>query len=273
MSLRQSVRYLLLGLALTRHGPFVQIAVAYSVPALLAAGLVAMTEPGEGWRSPVLFVLQSITTVVAPVVFMMAVSAAYGGERVTVWQVTRRALPWLPRYLWTNAHTSLIFWVPVAAMLALRSLGDPQDATLAAWWAVLAGAAIFLHSRTVLAPFLAVHGNLPGTMAAWESWRLSRQHLGTVVGTLLVSSLPAALPLSCAAAALVTGIVPWPGDPEMLPQFTGVALQLVRLTLVPACYLLYRDVWCGDAARAMEMPGSLRAVMAVGTRLAAAIPR
>lgn len=271
--LTQSLRYLVLGLELTRRGPFAQIAVIYSIPALLAAGLVAVTGPGETWRSPVLFVLQSITTVFAPVVFMMAVSAAYAGEQLSVAQLSRRALPWVPRYLWTNVHTSLVFWVPVGTLLLARSLMDLQEPALSVWWAVLGLAALFLHSRTVLAPFFAVHSDLPGTTAAWESWRASRRHLGVVVTTLVVSSLPASLPIGLGASMLVSGAVPWPGDPEMLPQFTGVALQVVRLTLVPAFYMLYQDIGDDGAAEAGELPAPLRAVMALGTRCLEALPR
>lgn len=271
--LGQSFRYLILGLGLTRRGPFAQIALVYSVPALLAAGLVAITGPGDSWRSPVLFALQSITTVFAPVVFMMAVSAAYTGEQTSVAQLTRRALPWLPRYLWTNVHTSMVFWVPVGALLLVRNLLDLQEPALSIWWAVLGVAALLLHSRTVLAPFFAVHGDLPGTRAAWESWRVSRRHLGVVVTTLVVSSLPASLLICLAAGLFVTGPVPWPGDPEMLPQLTGIALQLVRLTLVPAFYMLYQDIGHDVVAEAGELPVPLRAVMAVSARCLEAFPR
>ncbi len=254
---------------------FIQIAALFSIPALVAAGLVAATGQGETWQAPVLFLLQSLTTVVAPVVFMMAVSAVHEGERASAWRVTRRALPWLPRYLWTNAHTSVVFWVPVGTLLLLPGLvdgvGEPPGLLGAAmsflWPLALLLLAVFLHSRTVLAPFLAVHGDLPGTLAAWESWRLSRRHFPIVVSTLLVSSLPSGLPIALLAGPIAAGVIPWPADPEVLPQLTGVALQLVRLTLVPAMYLLYCDLWQGmDRDRvAQDLPGPIGALLALST--------
>jgi hypothetical protein len=46
----------------------------------------------------------------------------------------------------------------------------------------------------------------------------------------------------------------------MLPQFIGVALQLIRLTLVPAFYMLYQDI--GHVPED-ELPAPLQLVLDV----------
>jgi len=119
-AIKTSLQYLKLGAALTLRAPvlFAQIIVMFSIPALGAALLAGTIASGGRW-GVLLVILDSLTTLVGPVVFMMAVGAGYRREVTSFGQVIRRTLPWLPRYLWTNVHTSLIFWVPVGSVVLL----------------------------------------------------------------------------------------------------------------------------------------------------------
>ncbi|MBI2887445.1 MAG: hypothetical protein HYY02_09570 [Chloroflexi bacterium] len=244
--------YLTQGFTITTHNPrlFAQIVTVFSLPAMLAGLLATLLPPTQLWSILLIFLLDSTTAVVGPVVFMMAVGAAYREQVLSLRQVAARAVPWLPRYLWTNVHTSAIFWLPVGGLLAAeRWLGEQilssggLDSLAVLFLGVLTLClAVYLHSRTLLAPFLAVHSNLPGTRAAWESWRLSGQHLPLVVGTFIAASAPLALPLVLALGALLSNSHATATGGEMLPHLVGVAIQLVRLTLIPAAYMLYRDV-------------------------------
>src|SRR6185437_9981893 len=102
-------------------------------------------------------------------------------------------------------HTSLIFWVPTTLLLELHGR-LPSVAPDALWWLLIGSVALYLHTRTLLAPFLAVHADLPGTLAMLTAWRLAGQHLGLCVATLVVGSLPVALPLAILALALSSSL-------------------------------------------------------------------
>jgi hypothetical protein len=149
-------------------------------------------------------------------------------------------MPWVPRYLWTNAHTSVIFWVPMGALVVLQGfISEPLEGNVTAHQVAAAGMSVVLvltglvlHSHTLLAPFLAVHGDMPGTLAALESWRLARRHLPLVVSTLVLASLPAAIPLALIAGVLALLYSEAPMLAIAVPYFTGVVLQCIRLPLI-----------------------------------------
>ncbi len=252
----QSREYLRRGAEMVLGNPllFLQIVVGFSAPAVAASWLVASVPFGPWWREPVLFVLNATTIVVAPVVFMMGVKACHRGERVHVGTLLRRAIPWLPRYVWTNAQTSIIFWLPMsiaitlkdaishtAAMSAVAAGFTPLD--IAAWLLLLGPMALYLHSRTLLAPFLAVHGDRPGTVATWQSWKESWQHLPLVLSTFVLACIPTAIPVGLIAFAFMNGAGGRPPESaDALAPLLGVGLQVIRLSLVPAAYALYLDL-------------------------------
>jgi hypothetical protein len=115
----------------------------------------------------------------------------------------------------------------------------------AVWIAVIGIVAIHQHVRTVLAPYLAVHGDLNGRHAAVLSWHLGGRYFWLLLGTFLIASLPVALPLSAAfllaehfgpdplAAALVA--VSW--------QLGWVGVQSTRPVLIPALHTVYEDLY------------------------------
>lgn len=255
-ALRSSLGYLHAGLAITQENPwiFAQILVYFSLPSFLASLLAGLIPQDGALVIPVLFSLDSITALVGPVAFMMAVGGVYRGDVITLSQVVRRALPWLPRYVWTNVHTSVVFWAPVASFLVLGYWSGMQlssDTTgelllSAAWWLALGSLSAYFHSRTLLAPFLAVHSNVPGTQAAWESWRLSGTHPSLYISTFLVGSTPLGLPFLLVAVLLLSGYDQPFGLRQVLPHFLGIGIQLGRLTLIPAAYVLYRDIWSAE---------------------------
>ena len=257
-AIKTSLQYLKLGAALTQRAPvlFAQIIVMFSIPALGAALLAGTIASGGRW-GVLLVILDSLTTLVGPVVFMMAVGAGYRREVTSFGQVIRRTLPWLPRYLWTNVHTSLIFWVPVGSVVLLRGWlesGLVQTGVLdgiVTWGFVflIGGLAAYFHSRTLLAPYLAVHSDLPASRATWESWRLSGRHLSQVVATFLVGSAPLAAPTALILLALLRGDAFNIGMSELEPHLLGVGIQLVRLTLIPAAYVLYHELLDAEEAR------------------------
>lgn len=255
----RSLQYLVLGLRMLALHPwlFLQIVLYFSAPAILAACLAGLVSPHELWRGLLLFLLQGVTIVVAPVVFMMAVSAACRDEAVSFGELVRRSAAWLPRYLWTNLHTSVIFWIPVGSLLALRAgleapllaAGVPGVPLALGWLLLLSGTAVYFHARTLLAPFLAIHANLPGTRATLTSWRLSGQHLAKVLSTFLICAAPTAPPFVLLTFVMLVGEGVSLGMREVLAQLVGVTLQLVRVTLIPPVHYLYTELWQQELAR------------------------
>lgn len=244
------------GLDITRQQPdlYVKLVLLYSLPPLVAAGLVVYgPRDTPWWYQQLVSILPIITMVVAPVVLMHAVDAGRGGERIGVLEATRRGVPWVPRYVWTNVHTTVLFWVPVGALVLLweRSPLGPWLPT-AVWVAVIALVALHQHVRTVLAPYLAVHGELDGTRAALTSWELGGQHFWHLLGTFVLGSLPVALPLGL-AFLIAEHFGPDPLGAALLAaswQLGWVGVQSTRGLLIPALHTAYEDLYA-DARPAL----------------------
>src|SRR4051794_39805045 len=109
------------GIEITAQQPdlYLKLIALYSVPPILAAVLVVYAPRDTPWYQPMVSLLPVITMVVAPVVLMHAVDAGRLGERISVLEATRRGVPWVPRYVWTNVHTTVLFWVPVGSLVLL----------------------------------------------------------------------------------------------------------------------------------------------------------
>ena len=235
------------GLAITRRQPdlYVSLWLLYGLPTLVAACVVVFGPSDGAWVQPLVFGLPWITIVVAPVVLMQAVAATLDGERLTFFEATRRGVPSVPIYLWTNVHTTVLFWIPVGALVLLREYSPLGPVVPGAGWLALIGiVAVHQHVRTVLAPYLAVHGDLSGTHAALTSWQLGGTYFWRLLGTFTVGSAPVALPLGLAFVLLARF-----GPNELSRALLAASLQLgwvgiqsIRPLLVPALHTVYEDI-------------------------------
>jgi hypothetical protein len=275
--------YLQRGLAIVRRdvGVYLRIVALYAAPALLAAYLSATRREPNLLEQSAMVVLPWVTAVLGTVVVMIAISYHARSERVGLSRASWEALPWMPRYLWTNVHTSLIFWLPIGLLLGARAWqeetaplgGLPGLALAGLWWLALGSVAVCLHTRTILAPFLAVHSDLPGTLATLESWRLSGNHFAACLGTLVIAGLPIALLLGVVGLGLATTLS-GAGQTAFLtalPNLTWAGIQAVRPVLIPAVYALYVDLWQAESDRrrrvgAPPVPALARALLML-TRL------
>jgi hypothetical protein len=256
---KRGLQYARAGLRLARQDPlaYVVVGILFSLPALLAALLTITSATNSFWQQSGLFFLRSLTIVLGTMVIMMLVGHHARGLRPSLLKACWHALRWTPRYLWTNAHTSLIFWGPVLVLLAVRTWQEsrvplPGMAGILAhlgWSVGIGSLALYLHVRTLLAPFLAVHSDLPGTLATLESWRLSSPSFLLCLTTFIAGCTPIGVPLlAVAGIALVL-------QPQLLAEhwsaiqgdLAWAGIQLLRPVLIPALYLLYVDLW--EAAR------------------------
>jgi hypothetical protein len=236
------------GLAITAQQPdlYLKLVLLYSMPPLIAAWLVINGPHAALWFQPLVSLLPLITMVVAPVVLMHAVDAGRGGERIGVLEATRRGVPWVPRYVWTNVHTTVLFWVPVGSLLLLREWSPLGPWVPTVVWVTLIGlVALHQHVRTVLAPYLAVHGELDGTRAALTSWQLGGRHFWLLLGTFLMGSAPVALPLTL-GFLVIEHFGPDPLSAALLAaswQLGWVGVQSTRGLLIPALHTAYEGLY------------------------------
>jgi hypothetical protein len=248
--------YLRAGLGLLRQFPGVYVTLFVLIAACTAvAGYLTVTEPAIPGDDLIAFALDFVSATVAPVIVMAAVAASGHGRQPGLWSSVRTGVPWLPRYLWTNLHTTLIFWIPVGAIVgAMRwqSANVPLEGAagvlaLAGWITAITASAVYLHSRTLLAPFFAIHGNMPGTIAVLESWRISGRYFWVVLGTFLVAALPPAIvPLALFGGTLVAFHGSGVETTYLVAATTSLVwagIQFVRPFLVSAVYVLHRDLW------------------------------
>ena len=236
------------GLEITAQQPdlYVKLVLLYSLPPLASAWLLLNGPHDTPWFQALVSALPVITMVVAPVVLMHAVDAGRGGERIGVVEATRRGVPWVPRYIWTNVHTTVLFWVPVGALVLLWER-SPLGALFptVVWVLVIGSVALHQHVRTVLAPYLAVHGDFGGTQAALTSWQLGGRHFWPLLGTFVLASVPIALPLVVGFVA-IERFGPDPLSAALLAaswQLGWVGVQSTRGLLIPALHTAYEGLY------------------------------
>lgn len=257
----QSIGYLRRGLAISGRAARLHLLVllVYAAPAVAAGFLSAGVVEPSFWEWSAMAVLPWITVVLGTTVLMVVVGRQVQGHSPSLGRATWEGLRWTPRYLWTNVHTSLMFWPPVVLLVeahewqqaALPLGGAGALVADLAWWLVIGLVAMYLHVRTLLAPFLAVHADLPGTVAALEGWRLSGRHFGLCLATFIAAIIPVGLPLLLSGVWLLSALQ---GEAQQalqaaVPDLFAAGIQAVRPVLIPALYLLYGDLWRAELAR------------------------
>lgn len=258
-------------------GLHLEVLVLYSLPAIAAGLLTASAAEPSFWQWSAMAVLPWITLVLGTTAVMVVVGRQSQGRTPSLTRVTWEGLLWTPRYLWTNAHTSLIFWPLVVLLFEAREwqqaalpLAAPGDFVVdLLWWLAIGLAALYLHVRTLLAPFLAVHSDLPATLATLEGWRLSGRHFMLCLWTFVLAILPVGLPVLLAGLWLLNAL-PGEGLQAFLvtaPDFFAAAIQAVRPVLIPAVFLLYKDLWQVEQER-RQREGSPELPVGVGGLLA-----
>lgn len=263
-----------------RANPFYPWVVAFTLFSLAAIFLGRSAGGFWSWQNLGALALDGMTVAVAPVVLMVAVGAAFQGEAVSMRKNLRASVPWFARYLWTNVHSTVVFWVPVEALVLLawgQARFLPAPAALEPWavglWAVLIlVTALYLHTRTSLAPYLALHSNLPGTQAVLVSFRLTAgRGFWRALGVILCSTT---VPLALSAVG-VGGLLLLLGEGveaigEMAPHLVGLELMAARVLLVPALHSLYEELFWdeGREAVAQGVPVVLKPLLWLSRRAA-----
>ncbi len=260
--IRAAPGYVRRGLGLAwQHGPFyVLVTLLCAAPALVAAGLALRRDDWTLLELALAVVLPWVTALLGTTTVMVSMAWHFKGRTITIPQALWLGVTWLPRYTWTNAHTTVVFWIPVAG---LGFLGQWLPAGVVV--PLLAVAAVSLHARTMLAPFYAVHDNLGGTRAAWVAWVVAGRHFPLAVAVLLLGIAPTLailVPLVLLLVAL-TGVT--------LPSVVSLAggellaagIQAVRPVLIASLYAWFRDLETSDPPAQIRLPGVLAPLAAL----------
>jgi hypothetical protein len=220
----------------------------FCLPLALALALT-VGAPQATWLGAATFVLTSVTVVGGGLTMMIAVDASTRGESLAAGALLWRALGYLPRYLLTNAQTTLFYWsimLPAIVLAGQVTTGRPAWLAMVVWaFVVVLGLVCHLH--TMFAPYLAICDGLPPPRAVVEGFRMTQRELGTSAVTFVSAVAVVGLPLLIGVAAL-GAYASWEGPAastrfdQALPYLMAGLVQLVRPVMVAAVHGLYADL-------------------------------
>jgi hypothetical protein len=248
---RTGLAYSRVGIERCRMEPqmFGFLTVLFCLP-LVAALALSVGFPEAVWLGPVTFVLSSTTVVGGGLTMMVAVDASVRGERLSTWPLMRRAIGYLPRYLLTNAQTTVFYWsimLPTITIVGQLTAGRPTGVVMAAWVLVTV-LGLICHLHTMFAPYLAVHGDLSPPRAVLEGFRITRSQFATSAATFVSATAGIGVPVLVVIGALWL-FATWEGPPTAklfdvaLPYLMAGLVQLVRPVMVASLHAMYEDVW------------------------------
>ncbi|MCL0043173.1 hypothetical protein M1N17_01870 [Dehalococcoidia bacterium] len=254
----------------TQPRPFLEFVFGFAFLSALAAFIDYFATPDTiGSRLP-FYMLNIPVVVFASPCLMLAVQSAFDKSGKQAIPVLWSSLPWVGRYLYTNAHSSVVFWVPIGLlyfMYRFQSINMPVSTDYdylqrIVWGAIFVLTGIYLHTRTALAPYLAIHNNIQATLAITVSFRLSSGgDFWRVLGVLLFASIP---PIVVMGALLglgeLFGILHLERVSAISLHFIGLVLQGIRLLLIPSLYSLHQERYSdsGISSVARGVPYVLR---------------
>jgi hypothetical protein len=249
-ALRTGLAYSRVGIQRCRMEPqlFGFLTVLFCVPLVLALAL-SVGFPEAIWLGPVTFVLSSTTVVGGGLTMMVAVDASVRGGRMGTWPLFRQAIGYLPRYLLTNAQTTLFYWsimLPAITLAGSLTAGRPTGVVMAVWALVIV-LGLICHLHTMFAPYLAVHGDLSPPRAVLEGFRITRSQFATSAATFVSATAGIGVPVLIAIGGLWV-FATWEGAPAVrmfevaLPYLMAGLVQLVRPVMVASLHAMYEDV-------------------------------
>jgi hypothetical protein len=223
------------------------LTVLFCLPVGLALAL-SVGFPQAPWLGPTTFVLSSITVIGGGLSLMVAVEASVRGESIGPATVIRRAIGYLPRYVLTNAHTTVFYWSimgPAIYLAGTLTAGRPVGLVVAAW-ALVVVVGVVVHLHTLFAPYMAVHSDLHPTRAAIEGFRLARSQFALSAATFVSATAGIGVPLLLAIGALwIYATREGPATAQLfdvaLPYLMAALVQLVRPVMVASLHAMYED--------------------------------
>ncbi len=207
----------------------------FMLPPLAAVIVGSQPGPLAYW---VAWGLPWITITLGNIAAVLAIEALDAGQPVVPGHILPATLRWLPRYLWTNGLTSVLFW---GLFLPLQWVVSQQTARLG--WPPLAPTALLLlpmlfwHVRLVFATYAAIVDDQPGFRAVLISIRLPHRRWKMVVAAFVGSVLIAA-PL---AGPLYLWILTL-HNPVVAEGFEWALVMPIRPWFIATLHVIYQDL-------------------------------
>jgi len=233
---KQSALYVASGVRICRQdiSGLVTLVGLFMLPPL--AAVIVGSQPGAlaFW---VASALPWITITLGNIAIVLAVEAIDAGQPVVPAQILPAAVRWLPRYLWANGITTVLFW---GLFTPLQSVVTQQTNS---WgWIGIAPLAIlilpmlFWHVRLVFATYAAIVDDQPGVRSVVISIGIAHRHWLMVAAAFALSVIIEA-PIVGPLYLLVLKIT----NPLVAGGFTWAIVILMRPIFIATLHEIYQD--------------------------------
>ncbi len=233
---KQSATYVASGVRICRQdiSGLITLVGLFTLPPL--AAVIVGSQPGAVafW---VASALPWITITLGNIAVVLAVEAIDAGQPVVPAQILPAAVRWLPRYLWANGITTILFWglfTPLQAVVAQQT--NHWGWITIAPLAILILPMLFWHVRLVFATYAAIVDDQPGVRSVLISVGIARQRW------LMVA---AAFALSVLIEAPIVGplylLVLHNTNPLVAGGFTWAIVILMRPIFIATLHEIYQD--------------------------------
>ncbi len=206
----------------------------FILPPLAAVLIGSQPGPFACW---IAWCLPWITITLGNISAVLAIEALDAGQPVIPAQILPTAIRWLPRYLWTNGITTLLFWGIFTPLLSL--VGQQTDH----WgWPAFAPTIILLlpmlfwHVRLVFATYGAIVDDQPGWRAVKISLGIARGRWKMVVAAFAGSVLIVA-PLAGPLYLLILSV----HNSLVATGFEWALVMLIRPLFISTLHVIYQD--------------------------------
>ncbi|HEU5368798.1 MAG TPA: hypothetical protein VFU69_10050 [Ktedonobacterales bacterium] len=233
---RQAAAYVAAGLRICRKdiSGLVMLVGLFMLPPL--AAVVVGSQPGDAahWIANV---LPWITITLGNISAVLAIEAIDAGKPVIPSEILPAAVRWLPRYLWANGITTVLFWgLFTPAQWAIGKLTDSWGWPSFTVILLLGIPMLFWHVRLVFATYAAIVDDQPGARSvrisigiAHRRWRMV---VAAFVGSVLVEG-----PVIGPIFLLIQGI----SNPYVAGGFTWVLIMMMRPIFIATLHEIYED--------------------------------
>src|SRR5262249_25099178 len=232
----QAFRYVRAGTRLCMRDIYGLIALVgiLMLPAVSAVVVGSWPGPLAPWVSTG---LTWVTIIVGNIALVLAMEVLDDGRRLVPTELVAAAVRWLPRYLWTNGMTTVLFWgifTPLQTLLAvwLGRWNWPAFAALA----LLLVPMLFWHVRLVFATYAAIVDDQPGVRAVSISLGIAHGRWAMVAmafaGSVLIEA-PVAGPLYL----LILQVA----NPAVAFACTWILVMLMRPLMIAVLHEIYED--------------------------------
>jgi hypothetical protein len=239
---KQSACYVASGVRICRQdiAGLVTLVGLFALPPL--AAVIVGSQPGTiaYW---VATALPWITITLGNIAIVLAVEAIDAGQPVVPAQILPAAVRWLPRYLWANGITTLLFWglfTPLQSVITqhITHWGWPSLTPLAslAPLAILILPMLFWHVRLVFATYAAIVDDQPGVRSVVISIGIAHRRWLMIAAAFALSVIVEA-PIVGPLYLLVLTIT----NPLVAGGFTWAIVILMRPIFIATLHEIYQD--------------------------------